>query len=184
MGFWLAIKQIFTGQFGTRTETGAEEQSRSAHERHRRSKSPGVGAIRGKLTHRTIYTFGATQSGQSHTKCPICGDPRVHVFSNCVDEVAQNFRCCLRCLDRFGGRTQVDLAAKRSRYAMRVVECMDALDQLRREFPDPERRPAGEKSLQMEIELPFMGYQGIERVLKKIRDRSWTEFDLKKIAGE
>jgi hypothetical protein len=67
---------------------------------------------------------------------------------------------------------------------MRVVECMDALDQLRREFPDPERRPAGEKSLQMEIELPFMGYQGIERVLKKIRDRSWTEFDLKKIAGE
>ncbi|MBK7926995.1 MAG: hypothetical protein IPJ98_05690 [Bryobacterales bacterium] len=60
---------------------------------------------------------------------------------------------------------------------------MEALDQLRQEFPNQSRRPYGEKALLAEIELPFIGYTGIERVLAKIQARSWTEYDLARIEG-
>src|SRR4051812_22719872 len=93
--------------------------------------------ITGKLAHKRIYTFGATQSGQSSTKCRVCLEPGQHVFSRAVDEVGKEHRCCLRCLIRLGSRQQAELAAKRSRYAQRVLECIDALDQLEAEFPDP-----------------------------------------------
>jgi len=72
---------------------------------------------------------------------------------------------------------------KRSAFAERVLECMEALDALCREFPDPDRRPYGEKALQMEIELPFGGYQGIERVIEKIKTKRWTEYDIARING-
>ena len=138
----------------------------------------------GNLTHRKIYTFGATPSGQSSTSCPLCRESGHHVFSIAVDANGKQHRCCLRCLTRLGGREQVDIAAKRSRYARRVLECLDALDQLQAEFPDPSRRPYGEKSLRAEIALPFMGYDGIERVLKKIKNRKWTAHDLAQIGGQ
>jgi hypothetical protein len=105
------------------------------------------------------------------------------VFSYETDESGRLHRCCLRCLLRFGGDDQVRIATKRSKYAKRVVECMDALDQLRCEFPDPSRRPYGEKALLAEIELPFLGYNGIERVLRKIRARNWTAHDTARIEG-
>ena len=139
--------------------------------------------VSGRLTHKKIYTFGVTQSGQHSTKCRICLEPNHHVFSIALDEAGQQHRCCLRCLKRLGGNDQVRLAAKRSRYARRVVDCMDALDQLRSEFPDPSRRPYGEKALVAEIDLPFLGYQGIERVLAKIHDRKWTAYDIARVEG-
>jgi len=60
---------------------------------------------------------------------------------------------------------------------------MEALDQLRQEFPDPSRRPYGEKALLAEIEVPFSGYQDIERVIAKIKSRNWTEHDLARMNG-
>jgi len=71
----------------------------------------------------------------------------------------------------------------RSRYVDRVLLCIDALELLQREFPDPAKRPYGETSLLAEMEQPFFGYEGIERVLAKIFSRSWTEFDLARIEG-
>jgi hypothetical protein len=140
-------------------------------------------AVSGRLKHKKIYTFGVTPNGQHSTKCPVCLEARRHVFSIAVDELGQLHRCCLRCLAKLGGDEQIQLATKRSCYARRVVDCMEALDQLRREFPDPSRRPYGEKSLLAEIELPFAGYEGIERVLAKIKARSWTEYDRARIEG-
>ena len=139
--------------------------------------------IVGKLSHKRIYVFGVSQWGQSDTKCPLCSEPRQHVFSNAVDSNGVRHRCCLRCLRRFGGAEEVERAARRSMFARRVVDCMGALDQLRTEFPDPDRRPYGEKSLMAEIALPFWGYQGIERVIDKIATRKWTSYDLARIEG-
>jgi hypothetical protein len=137
----------------------------------------------GRLTHKKIYTFGVTPSGKHCTSCPLCRESGHHVFSIAVDESGKQHRCCLRCLGRLGGDEQVKLAAKRSRYARRVIECIEAMDALRAAFPDPARRPYGEKALLAEIELPFMGYDGIERVLAKITSQNWTEYDKARIEG-
>ncbi len=139
--------------------------------------------VTGHLRHRRIYTFGVTLTGQHSTKCPLCRDPGHHVFSIAIDDAGIQHRCCLRCLRRFGGGDQVDAATKRSRYARHVARCIQALDQLRAEFPNAARRPYGEKALLAEIEMPFMGYEGIERVVKKIAARKWTAYDLAKIDG-
>jgi hypothetical protein len=135
------------------------------------------------LKHKKIYTFGVTTSGQHSTKCPVCAEARHHVFSVAVDEAGHRHRCCLRCLCYFGGEEQIQIAVKRSRYAKRVVECLEALDQLRREFPDPSRRPFGEKSLLMEIEAPFMENHSIERIISKIKEGKWTTYDIARIEG-
>jgi hypothetical protein len=113
----------------------------------------------------------------------LCREAGHHVFSIAVDSNGNQHRCCLRCLTRFGGSEQAELAAKRSRYARRVLDCISALDQLHAEFPDPARRPYGEKALRAEIALPFMGYEGFERVLKKIRNRNWTQYDIAQVHG-
>jgi hypothetical protein len=136
--------------------------------------------VSGRLTHKKIYSFGATPSGQHSTKCPLCHDPGHHVFSIAVDEDDHQHRCCLRCLRRLGGDEQVKIAGKRSRYAKHAAKCIEALDLLRSEFPDPTSRPYGERALLAEIESPFMGYDGIERVLRKIRGRKWTPYELAK----
>lgn len=167
--------------------TAPEPSSRRAEDREElrvRSTATPIGGIQGRLKHKRIYTFGVTQSGQHSTKCRVCHEPNQHVFSIAEDEAGKEHRCCLRCLRQHGGDDQLAIAARRSRYAKRVAECMDALDQLRREFPDPNRRPYGEKSLVAEIELPFMGYEGIERVIAKVKARAWTEYDLAKIDGK
>jgi hypothetical protein len=80
-----------------------------------------------------------------------------HVFSIALDEAGKQHRCCLRCLRGFGGDEQLKAASHRSRYAEHVMQCIDALDQLRAEFPDPARRPYGEKALMAEIDNPFYG---------------------------
>lgn len=143
------------------------------------SAPPLSGALIGHITHKRIYTFGATPSGQHSTKCPVCLDPGHQVFSIAIDETGKEHRCCLRCLRRYGGDEQVKIAAKRSRYAKHVSRCIEALDLLRAEFPDPSTRPYGEKALLSEIESPFMGYQGIERILTKIRGRKWTDYEIR-----
>jgi len=82
------------------------------------------------------------------------------------------------CLKQLGGTAQFERAANRSRYAKRVADCIDALNILWQEFPNPEARPYGEKSLLAEISLPFAGREGIERVIDKIKTRRWTKYDL------
>src|ERR1039458_6532748 len=84
-------------------------------------------SISGRLTHKRIYTFGATPSGQSSTKCPLCFEPGQHVFSIAVDDAGVQHKCCFYCLHRYGGKEQVEAASKRSRYAKRVAECIEAL---------------------------------------------------------
>jgi hypothetical protein len=137
----------------------------------------------GHLTHKRIYTFGATPSGQHCTKCPICREPGHHIFSIALDEAGNKHRCCLPCLRRLGGEEQVQLAAKRSGNARHVLRCIDALDELRSAFPDPSRRPYGEKALLAEIENPGMGYRQIDKVLRKLRTKKWTAYDLARIEG-
>ncbi len=142
-----------------------------------------LGQISGRLRHHRIYTYGADLRGVSFTKCRICLDPRQHVFSDAIDEAGATHRCCLRCLRRLGGEEQVQLAAKRSKYGKRVLECIDALDKLRKDFPDADRRPYGEKALLAEIQNPLFGYEGIERVLVKLQSSNWTAYDRARIEG-
>jgi hypothetical protein len=50
-------------------------------------------------------------------------------------------------------------------------------------FPDPARRPYGDKTLLRGIESPLMGGSDVERITDKIRRRNWTEYDLARIEG-
>jgi hypothetical protein len=77
----------------------------------------------------------------------------------------------------------VERASRRSRYVKRAAECIEALDQLRAEYPDESRRPFGEKALLAELAFPFFGYSGIERVIAKIHARKWTAHDEAKMEG-
>jgi hypothetical protein len=145
--------------------------------------TPPTASVCGQLTHKRIYTFGATPSGQHCTQCPICREPRHHVFSIALDAAGREHRCCLRCLRRLGGEEQVQLAAKRSRKACHVLRCIDALDELRSSFPDPSRRPFGERPLLAEIENPGMGYGQIDRLLRNLRTKKRTAYDRPRIEG-
>jgi hypothetical protein len=138
--------------------------------------------ITGQLTHRKIYLFGATQSGQITTSCHVCLD-RHSVFSIAIDAAGTEHRCCLRCLHKFGGKEQIDHASRRSRYAALVWNCIEALDQLRAEFPDMMRRPYGEKILLKTIECPSLEDNDAERIVRKIKARAWTEYDVARIHG-
>src|ERR1017187_2169925 len=92
-------------------------------------------------------------------------------------------RWCRPCLRRLGGGEKGQLAAGGSGDAWGVVRCIDALDELRSAFPDPSRRPYGEKALLAEIENPGMGYSQIDKVLRKLRTKKWTAYDLARIEG-
>ena len=134
--------------------------------------------ILGPVKHLKIFVFTITQSGGDHSSCAVCKDPEVTVFSDAIDVLGQKCRMCLRCLEAFGGIEQVELAASRSKYARRWLECVRALKKLKQVFPDPERRPYGDKALDMEIKRPCWGYEGIERILHKIENETWTKMDL------
>lgn len=153
------------------------EQARYGNPRVRPLSRP-----EGQLRHRRVYRFGVSQSGQTTTRCQVCGD-RHSMFSLASDEGGKILRCCVRCLRRWGGDEQLTLATRRSRYLRRVSECVEALDELVREFPDPARRPYGEKSLRSEIEFPYFGYESIERIIDKIKRKRWTEYDQARIEG-
>ena len=132
---------------------------------------------KGKLTHQRVYTFGVTRSGQSSTRCPICHELGQYVFSIATDEAGEEHRCCIWCLRRLGGRSEVERASRRSKHIRRVAKCMDALDALRSEFPDPSRRPFGEKALIALIACPFGAEYEIDRIITKILSRKWTAQD-------
>jgi len=149
----------------------------------RRPRKPKVilpATVTGQLTHKKVYSFGVTNSGQTTTTCHVCHD-RHSVFSIAVDSAGVEHRCCLRCLHELGGKEQIDRATERSHYAAVVWNCIEALDQLRAEFPDPSRRPYGEKTLLKTIECPIL--EDPERIIRKIKTRSWTDYDLARIEG-
>jgi hypothetical protein len=133
--------------------------------------------ILGPVKHRKIYVFTTTDNGRDHSSCSVCKDPEVTVFSDGVDVLQQNCRMCLSCLWKFGGVEQVELAAGKSKYARRWLDCVRALEKLKKQFPDPMKRPYGDVALASEIKRPHSGYQGIERILNKIANETWTEID-------
>ena len=178
MGFF----DWFSNFFGSDFSSQQDKASRPRAIRELISCSR-VGPIVGRLHHHRIYCYGVDQNARHCTKCQVCSDPHVHVFSKALDEIGTEHRCCLRCLKRLGGEEQLAIAIKRSKKANHVVRCINALEKLCRDFPDPARRPYGEKALQAEIELPYMGYEGIERVLQKIEVERWTEYDRARSEG-
>jgi hypothetical protein len=137
-----------------------------------------------KLVHGRIYVFGISESGRTSTRCKICQASEVGVFSDCSDTAGVMYRCCLKCLEQLGGREQLERAASRSKHAKRWLECYDALNALVTEFPDPNRRPYGEVSLTAEMKMPFFGFDGIERVITKVKEKAWTSYDLGRINSE
>jgi len=139
--------------------------------------------ITGRLHHKRVYLFGVTPSGQLSTTCSYCGRSSQSVFSTCVDDAGAEHRCCMWCFRDRAAPGELERASKKSRYIRRVLLCIKALEKLRSEFPDPSRRPYGETSLLSEIETPFYGYSGIERVISKIMNSKWTAHDLARIKG-
>jgi hypothetical protein len=135
------------------------------------------GQILGPVKHKRIYVFTITENGRDHSSCSVCKDPEVTVFSDGIDALEQKCRMCLRCLWKFGGIEQVELAAGRSKYARRWLDCVGALEQLQKQFPDAMKRPYGDVALANEIKRPHSGYEGIERILRKVTQEAWTEID-------
>jgi hypothetical protein len=151
----------------------------------RRPRKPKVilpATVTGRLTHKKIFLFRTANWSETTTACHICHDQH-WVFSISVDSAGIQHQCCLRCLYKLGGQEQIDLAML-SAYAAEVWNCIQALDQLRAEFPDPSRRPYGEKTLINAIEgIDITHPENTERILHKIRVRGWTEYDLARIEG-
>jgi hypothetical protein len=137
--------------------------------------------VAGKLIHQKLH-FYHHQHRPSVTQCSICLET-YFVFSVAVDSDNHQHRCCLRCLHKYGGQDQVELATKNSRYAMLVWNSMAALDQLLKEFPDPQRRPHGEIVLRESIESTWVADYNACRMIEKITKRAWTECDLARIEG-
>ena len=146
----------------------------------RKQRPPKPSTVVGRLTHTKTYRFGVNNYGETTTSCHVCLDPH-YVLSIATDSAGTKHRCCLRCLRKFGGQEQLERAISRSGYAAVVWECMEALDQLLAEFPDPTRRPYGEKTLRDTIKCPIL--QNPDRIISKIKSRSWTEYDLARIEG-
>ncbi|MBI4478931.1 MAG: hypothetical protein HY651_02810 [Acidobacteria bacterium] len=115
-------------------------------------------------------------------KCSTCLDPIQTLFSIAVDSAGKKHHCCLRCLRKYGGQDQFERAIRESDDAANVWRYMQALDQLRSDFPDPNRRPWGEEMLLNAIERCYLGERG-ERIVQKILDRNWDARDLARIEG-
>jgi hypothetical protein len=135
--------------------------------------------VAGKLSHQKMY-FYSHQHRHAVTHCAICLDKYL-VFSNAIDSNNHQYCCCLRCLHKYGGQDQIELATKNSRYATLAWKSIAALDQLLKEFPDPQRRPHGEKVLRAFIESTWTAEYDAYRMAKKITKRAWTECDLARI---
>ncbi len=65
--------------------------------------TPSAPTIAGKLTHKRVYTFCASPSGVSKTRWKVCGTPQQQVFSDSIDSVGIEHRCCIWGLRRYGG---------------------------------------------------------------------------------
>lgn len=137
--------------------------------------------VAGKLLHQKMY-FYSHQHRHPVTHCAICKDKYL-AFSIAVDSNNHQYRCCLRCLHKYGGQDQIELATQHSLYAMLAWKSMSALDQLLKEFPDPQRRPHGEKVLREFIESTWAAEYDSYRMIEKITKRAWTECDLARIEG-
>lgn len=133
------------------------------------------------LRHVSTYRYPGTAAGKEFGTCKVCQNPKIILFSDSLDAHSHRVRLCLECLEKYGEPGQLELAASKSKYARRYLDCKAALKKLEAMFPDPNRRPYGTKSLMMELENPCWGYQGIERVLHKVNCEAWSVQDLKVI---
>jgi hypothetical protein len=140
----------------------------------------------GRLKHKRVHLTASIKDTYNHywATCPVCLANNQSVFSDAVDSAGNEIRCCLPCLLKYGGKQELEAAAKRSKYARRVATCMAAFSQLCEEFPNPDRRPHGGPTLLGEISDPVVGLRtGTDRIINKIKKRKWTEYDLARIEG-
>ncbi len=176
----------------------ATKTLQSAKGRPRRSMAPsdvplppsplkGPLVVMGQLKHKRIYMTAKIKGYYGlryHSTCPVCLAEFQSVLSEAVDSNGSTVRCCLRCLLKYGGKNELEAAAKRSKYARRVTTCVEALNQLCDEFPDPARRPYGGPTLLEEISQPSIGMRtDADRIIEKIKARKWNEYDLARIEG-
>ena len=135
----------------------------------------------GALTHHRLHFFNGPVNLWTH--CKICLEDGQSVFSIAEDSAGVlHRRCCFRCLRRLGGQDQLQHAIEESERAADVWRYMQALDQLRSEFPDPTRRPWGEEMLFDAIAFRDLGARG-ERIVEKILNRRWNDRDIARIEG-
>lgn len=181
------LSKILSWLFGPQTanhdfeiKVSIKEPSDKSSRRPRKTKVLEPATVVGHLTHKKIYCFGVTQSGQTTTPYHVCLD-RHSVFSIAIDSTGNKHRCCLPCLNKLGGEKEIERATARSGYAWVVWESIEALNQLLAEFPDLARRPYGEKTLRDTVECPIL--KDPWRIIKKIKERAWTEYDLARIEG-
>jgi hypothetical protein len=129
------------------------------------------------LRHQSTYRYPGTEMGKQFGKCKLCQDERVSLFSDALDANDKKVRICFECLEKYGSPEQLEVAASRSKIARRYLECREALRKLKRMFPDPNFRPYGDRALEMELESPGYGFEGIERILTKVETEVWTRTD-------
>jgi hypothetical protein len=142
-------------------------------------------AVVGQLRHKRVHTTARIADIYNHysTTCPVCLAEQ-SVFSEAIDSAGKEILCCLPCLLKYGGKQELEAAAKHSKYAQKVVKLMAALNQLCEEFPDPERRPYGGKTLLTAISDPVVAVRtDADTIMSKIKKRRWTERDLARIDG-
>lgn len=167
---------------GITVRAAAPEESKERPERRQRRPKAPISPI-GYLKYQKPYRVRMNHNGEYPTPCWICQTPGHSVITETTDSAGRLIRCCIRCFLKHADAGELARAVEGSADFQRVHECLCALDKLRTEFPDPARRPYGEVSLQQEIQMPFLGYSEIERVISKINHRAWTEYDLAKIEG-
>lgn len=129
------------------------------------------------LRHHKTYVYRGTENGQEFGKCRACQSTQVSLFSDAMDANGKKVRVCFQCLETYGSREQLDIAASGSKHVRRYLDCCEALRKLERLFPDLSHRPYGDKALELEIARPCRGFDGIERILTKVSTEAWTRTD-------
>jgi hypothetical protein len=151
----------------------------------RRSKVTTPASVSGKLAHQKNNNFGSrawADGRETTTECHICLE-RHFVFSMATDEAGKQHRCCYKCLKKFGGDAEYERFIKGSDYAALEVAATEALEQLRKEFPDENLRPYGEKTLIEALDCPIGMSRSPWQIIEKIKNRAWTQYDLARIEG-
>ena len=152
--------------------------------KRRRFKPKEPITFHGYLRYWNEYKSRTNDYGEHPTSCRIC-QTKGHAFLvDSLDSAGVAVRCCLQCFRKYAADGEMDRATKGSLGICFLVEAMDAVEKLCCEFPNPAMRPYGEATLRRYIEFPTPTTWDVGRIITKISNKAWTEYDLARIEGK
>lgn len=145
-------------------------------------RSRGIISFRKPIAFKDCYQVKMNAGGVYPTPCRICGKKGYWLLVTLTDADGLEFRCCAFCFREHAHARELEKVLQLGGIS-KLLQAQDAIDSLVSQFPDPERRPAGEYRLREFLESPFVDPNEIERLIAKINSQLWTQYDLARIDG-